>query len=146
MLLRKKWKRGRTVNELVVGEKLQITEKIEDKDLLLYLGLTNDNNPLYVQYDYASETSFKKPIVPTIMLNGLITSAISKYLPGPGAHIIEMHLTYPAPLYHYEIIDITLEILELSTDLNEAYIEVFALNENQKRVMEGLIKVVPPKV
>ena len=66
MLLRKKWKRGRTVNELVVGEKLQITEKIEDKDLLLYLGLTNDNNPLYVQYDYASETSFKKPIVPTI--------------------------------------------------------------------------------
>lgn len=145
-MLRKKWKRGRTVNELVVGEKLQITEKIEDKDLLLYLGLTNDNNPLYVQYDYASETSFKKPIVPTIMLNGLITSAISKYLPGPGAHIIEMHLTYPAPLYHYEIIDITLEILELSTDLNEAYIEVFALNENQKRVMEGLIKVVPPKV
>lgn len=146
MLLRKKWKRGRTVNELVVGEKLQITEKIEDKDLLLYLGLTNDNNPLYVQYDYASETSFKKPIVPTIMLNGLITSAISKYLPGPGAHIIEMHLTYPAPLYHYEIIDITLEILEISTDLNVAYIEVFALNENQKRVMEGLIKVVPPKV
>lgn len=94
MLLRKGMKQGKKINELVVGERLQLTEKIEDKDLLLYLGLTNDNNPLYIQHDYAMDTPFKEPIVPTIMLNGIITSAISKHLPGPGTHIREQNLVY----------------------------------------------------
>lgn len=146
MLLGKKRKRGKTVDELVVGEKLQITEKIEDKDLLLYLGLTNDNNPLYIQHDYASETKYEKPIVPPIMLNGLITSAISKHLPGPGSHIVEMRMTYPEPLYHYEIIDITLEINDLSIEHNEADIKIQAVNEQRKTVMEGVLKTIPPTI
>ncbi len=87
MLLGKKRKLGRQIGEITVGEKLTLTEKIEDKDLLLYLGLTNDANPLYIQHDYASLTPYEKPIVPSIMLTGIITSAVSKYLPGPGSHI-----------------------------------------------------------
>lgn len=83
MLLGKKRKLGRKVESMSVGEKLKLTEKIEDKDLLLYLGLTNDGNPLYIQHDFASQTSYEKPIVPAIMLTGIVTSAISKYLPGP---------------------------------------------------------------
>ena len=70
------------MDEITVGEKLSITEKIEDKDLLLYLGLTNDANPLYIQHDYASQTPYEKPIVPSIMLTGMITTAVTKYLPG----------------------------------------------------------------
>ena len=83
MILGKKRRIGREIEKIVEGEKLKLTE-IEDKELLLYLGLTNDSNPLYIQHDYASQTEFDKPLVPTIMLNGIITSAISKYLPGPG--------------------------------------------------------------
>ncbi|HDV4625024.1 TPA: enoyl-CoA hydratase, partial [Bacillus anthracis] len=40
-MLKKKVQIGRKMDEITVGEKLSITEKIEDKDLLLYLGLTN---------------------------------------------------------------------------------------------------------
>ena len=91
MILGKKRRLGRKIEDITVGEKLKLTEKIEDKDLLLYLGLTNDANPLYIQHDFASQTTYEKPIVPTIMLTGIITSAISKYLPGPGSHIVEQH-------------------------------------------------------
>lgn len=85
MLLGKKRKLGRLIEEIQVGEKLRFSEKIEDKDLLLYLGLTDDNNPLYIQHDYASLTPYEKPIVPPVMLMGMITGAVSKIMPGPGA-------------------------------------------------------------
>ena len=97
-MLRKNGKLGKKLEEIVVGEKLHLTETIEDKDLLLYLGLTNDNNPLYIQHDYAASTPYKKPIVPAIMLNGIITSAISKYMPGPGSHIREQNLKFLDPV------------------------------------------------
>ncbi|MEL4025814.1 MaoC/PaaZ C-terminal domain-containing protein [Lysinibacillus endophyticus] len=144
MLLRKGMKIGKKINELVVGERLQITEKIEDKDLLLYLGLTNDSNPLYIQHDYAAETSYKKPIVPVIMLNGIITSTISKHMPGPGSHIREQHLTYLEPVYHYETIEILFEVQQIDLNLNIVDIYVSAIKDKNVQVIEGIIKVLPP--
>lgn len=44
-------KLGKTIDEIQEGDSLTVTEIIETRDVLLYLGLTNDDNPLYVQYD-----------------------------------------------------------------------------------------------
>lgn len=144
MLLRKGMKIGKKIDEIIVGDRFQITEKIEDKDLLLYLGLTNDSNPLYVQHDYAVETPYKKPLVPIIMLNGIITSAISKHMPGPGSHIREQNLVYLEPVYHYETIEILMEVQQINKLENLVDIYVTAYKEKNTPVIEGIIKVYPP--
>ncbi|MFY3792145.1 enoyl-CoA hydratase [Ureibacillus sp. MALMAid1270] len=144
MLIKKGIKIGKKVDELSVGERLHLIEKIEDKDLLLYLGLTNDSNPLYIQHDYVTDTPYKKPIVPVIMLNGIITSAISKHIPGPGSRIIEQNLVYEEPVYHYETINIVLEVQQIEVSENLVEIHIHATNENHKSVIEGVMKVTPP--
>ena len=146
MLLGKKRKLGRKIEEMSVGEKLKLTEKIEDKDLLLYLGLTNDGNPLYIQHDFASQTVYEKPIVPTIMLTGIVTSAISKYMPGPGSHIVEQFLSFPKPVYHYSTIDFLLQVTSVDVEKNMVEIEVNATNEDGETVIEGKIKSTPPRL
>ena len=144
LLLGKTRKMGRKIEELSIGEKLTITEKMEDKDLLLYLGLTNDNNPLYIQHDYASKTVYEKPIVPPIMLSGVITSAISKYLPGPGSHITKQILTFPTPTYHYSVIEFTFVVKEIHINVNSVIINIIAQNEDDQIVVEGTFHVSPP--
>ncbi|MFC7783009.1 MULTISPECIES: MaoC/PaaZ C-terminal domain-containing protein [unclassified Rossellomorea] len=144
MLLGKKRKLGRKIEEMTIGEKLTLTEKIEDNELLLYLGLTNDANPLYIQHDYASQTPFKKPIVPSIMLTGIITSAVSKYLPGPGSHIVEQNIEFPKPVYHYATVQFLFEVTEVNPDNHLVTINVSATNEESETVINGTIKVCPP--
>lgn len=144
MLLGKKRKLGRQIGEITVGEKLTLTEKIEDKDLLLYLGLTNDANPLYIQHDYASLTPYEKPIVPSIMLTGIITSAVSKYLPGPGSHILKQSLSFPMPVYHYSMIQFFFEVTEVNSSDNRITLHVTAINDKDVTVIEGTITVMPP--
>jgi acyl dehydratase len=144
MLLGKKRKLGREINEMSIGEKLAITETIEDKDLLLYLGLTDDANPLFIQHDYASQTPFKKPIVPSIMLTGMITSAISKYLPGPGSHIAGQEIEFPKPVYHYGTVHLLLEVIEVNMDDHTVMISVEGTNEKDEMVINGKLKVCPP--
>jgi len=144
MLLGKKRKLGRRIEEITVGEKLSLTEKIEDKDLLLYLGLTDDANPLYIQHDYASQTPFEKPIVPSIMLTGMITSAISKYLPGPGSHIVSQNIEFPKPVYHYGTVEFLLEVIEVKPTEHTVVISVVGTNEKNEPVINGKIKVCPP--
>ncbi len=144
MLLGKKRKLGRMIDEITIGEKLSLTEKIEDKDLLLYLGLTDDANPLYIQHDYASQTPFEKPIVPSIMLTGMITSAISKYLPGPGSHILSQEIEFLKPVYHYGTIEFLFEVIDVKSEEHIVVISVIGTNEKKETVINGKIKVCPP--
>ena len=136
---------GKTIDELMIGEKLHITEAITDKDLLLYLGLTNDNNPLYIQHDYANTTQYKKPIVPTILLNGIITSAISKHLPGPGSHIQQQFLTYLTPVYHDETIEFYLQIDDINKADHLVKVTVHGFNEKELSIVSGWVTVKPPQ-
>ncbi|MDR4889208.1 MaoC/PaaZ C-terminal domain-containing protein [Fredinandcohnia sp. QZ13] len=144
MLLGKKRKLGRMIEEMNVGEKLTLTEKIEDKDLLLYLGLTNDANPLYIQHDYASQTPFKKPIVPTVMLTGIISAAVSKYLPGPGSHILKQEIEFLQPLYHYDTVQFLFEVTKIHFHDHTVEITVTALGEDESKAIEGRLLVCPP--
>ncbi|KAB2334200.1 MaoC/PaaZ C-terminal domain-containing protein [Bacillus mesophilum] len=144
MLLGKKRKIGRKIEEISKGEKLTLTEVIEDKDLLLYLGLTNDANPLYIQHDYASQTPYKKPIVPSIMLNGMITSAVSKYLPGPGSHILKQDLDYVKPVYHYASVTFLFEVTAVNTTEHTIQLSVIGTNEENEVVIRGELVVCPP--
>ncbi|HLO10956.1 MAG TPA: MaoC/PaaZ C-terminal domain-containing protein [Pseudoneobacillus sp.] len=144
MLLGKKRKLGRQIEEITVGEKLSLTEKIEDKDLLLYLGLTNDANPLYIQHDYASQTPYQKPIVPSIMLTGIITAAVSKYLPGPGSHVLKQSIEFPKHIYHYGTVQFLFEVTEVNKSAHTIQIHVEGTNESGEIAIVGDLLVCPP--
>ncbi len=146
LILGKKRRVGRKVEDITVGEKLKLTEKIVDKDLLLYLGLTNDGNPLYIQHDFASQTIYEKPIVPTIMLTGIVTSAVSKYLPGPGSHVVAQYLEFPKPVYHYATIEFLLEVTQVDRERHEIIIQIESFNEEKESVVSGTVTVVPPRI
>ncbi len=145
MVLGKKQKIGRTIKQIQVGEKLSLTERIEDKDILLYLGLTNDANPLYIQHDYAAQTTFKKPIVPAIMINGMMTAAISKYLPGPGSHILKQTVAFPKRIYHYSTVEFLFEVVNKNMDEKTITIDVQATDENEESVVQAQFIVCPPQ-
>ncbi|CEG23221.1 (R)-specific enoyl-CoA hydratase [Planococcus massiliensis] len=145
-MLGKKRELGRKIEDLKIGENLQLTETVEDKDLLLYLGLTNDGNPLYIQHDFAAQTAFEKPVVPTIMLTGIITSAISKYLPGPGSYINEQQIKFHRPVYHYSTFHFSLELVKIDVEGNEVTIKVEASDEKGNLLISGTVLVNPPKL
>ncbi len=143
-MISKKRKLGKTVTELTVGDRFSLKTKVEDKDILLYLGLTEDANPLYIQHDYASQTPYKRPLVPTVMLYGIVTSLVSTHLPGPGSHITKHTLTFPEPLYHYEEITTTISVKAINEKHNQIFMDVISYNEKNEVVIEGELEVRPP--
>ncbi len=139
-------KLGKTIDSIEEGETLSLTESIEDNELLLYLGLTNDANPLYIQHDYAKKTEFEKPIVPTVMLIGIITSAVSKHLPGPGSNIVNFSINFIEPVYHYETLTFQLKVIKVDHRKEVIMISVEAVNSKEERVLDAMIMVQPPQL
>ncbi|MCP8617092.1 MaoC/PaaZ C-terminal domain-containing protein [Salirhabdus salicampi] len=143
-MIGKKRKIGRKIQQIQVGDEYEVKRKIEDKDLLLYLALTNDANPLYIQHDYASQTPFKKPVVPSVMLYGLVSSAISMELPGPGSHIVRQQFNYPKPVYHYATITVHIKVTHIDKDNHCITVSVTGIDDEDHTVFNGELDVCPP--
>ncbi|WP_347862596.1 MaoC/PaaZ C-terminal domain-containing protein [Salimicrobium sp. PL1-032A] len=143
-MLGKKRKLGKKIEELNVGDTFETSSEVKDKDLLMYLGLTDDANPLYLQHDYASRTPFERPIVPSIMLQGMLTSAISMQFPGPGSHITYQEIRYPVPVHHYETLDFQLKIEDIKEEEHLIHLQVKGMNGSGEEVLSGTFHVSPP--
>lgn len=143
-MLGKKRKLGKKIKDLKVGDSFTTSSTIEDRDLLMFLGLTDDANPLYIQHDYASQTPFKKPIVPTVMVFGMISSIVSMHLPGPGSHIVKQNLTYPKPVYHYAEIRFNVEVTDVHVSDHTVELNVIGFDEEGDEVVHGALTVHPP--
>jgi 3-hydroxybutyryl-CoA dehydratase len=143
-MLGKKRKLGKKINELQIGDCYRASHTMEDKELLLYLGLTNDANPLYIQHDYASQTPYKRPLVPSVMLFGMVSSMVSMHLPGPGSHIIHHEMTFPKAVNHYSEIKFALEVISIDQGNHHVMISVTAFNDKGDEVIRGTLRVCPP--
>ena len=139
-------KLGKKIDEIEEGDSLSLTESIEDSQLLLYLGLTNDANPLYIQHDYTQKTEYQRPIVPSVMLMGIITSAISKHLPGPGSHVVNFSVNFIEPVFHYETLTFDFEVIKVDKMKDVVTISVEAVNTQEDRVLDAVVMVQPPKI
>ncbi|KZE39828.1 enoyl-CoA hydratase [Bhargavaea cecembensis] len=145
MLFNRRRVRIRPAEELTEGESLKIVEKMDDRDLLLYLGLTNDSNPLYIQHDFTAAAGYDRPIVPVVMLNGIVSSAVSKHLPGPGSRVLEQRFRFPEAAWHGSTVTFDLTVINVDLFARTALIRVEAADEENRSVMTGeLVAEVAP--
>ncbi|WP_042223253.1 MaoC/PaaZ C-terminal domain-containing protein [Oceanobacillus manasiensis] len=143
-MLGKKRKLGMMMKDIKIGETYQAIKVIEDKELLLYLGLTNDANPLYIQHDYASQTPYKAPVVPSVLLFGMISSIVSMHLPGPGSHITQHEMTFPKPVLHQSEVRFNLEVIAIDERDHTVSINVTGYDMDGDTVIVGKLQVCPP--
>lgn len=143
-MLGRKRKLGKQIKDIRTGDTFTTSSTIEDRDLLMYLGLTDDANPLYIQHDYASQTPFKKPLVPSVMVFGMISSIVSMHLPGPGSHIVEHTISYPKPVYHYGEVRFTIEVTDVNRTDHLVELSVIGYDEEGDIVVKGKVTAHPP--
>ena len=101
---------------------------------------------LYISNMIMPKTEYEKPIVPSIMLMGIITSAISKHLPGPGSHVVNFSVNFVEPVFHYETLTFQLEVIKVDKMKDVITISVEAVNEQENRVLDAVVMVQPPQV
>ncbi|GAJ25217.1 MaoC like domain protein [Liquorilactobacillus sucicola DSM 21376 = JCM 15457] len=138
-------RKGKTIDEIAEGDSLTVNESLSDRDILLYLGMTNDNNPLYIQNEYAREIGYKGPVVPPVLLTGIITSSISKLLPGPGSEVVNLSVNFMLPVYHDENVTFIFEVIKVDTMKEVITLSVTGTKNEDDRVVDAIVMVKPPR-
>ena len=137
--------RGKTFNELQMGEAAEFSKTISESDVYLFAGISGDFNPAHINEPYARQTAFKSRIAHGMLAAGLVSTVVGTRLPGPGTIYMKQNLTFLAPVYIGDTITARAEVMELIQEKKRVRLKTTCVNQDGKTVLEGEALVSPPR-
>ncbi len=76
---------GLFFEDLKVGQTAIYARTITETDIVLFAGITGDNNPVHINEEFAAKTMFSGRIAHGMLTASFISTVLGVKLPGPGA-------------------------------------------------------------
>ena len=89
---------GYYLEDLAVGMSASHAKTVTETDVVLFAGLTGDNNPVHCNEVFAAKTQFGSRIAHGMFCAGLISCVAGTRLPGPGCIYLSQSLKFKAPV------------------------------------------------
>jgi 3-hydroxybutyryl-CoA dehydratase len=137
--------KGKTIDELAVGQTASFTKTVSESDVYLFAGITGDFNPAHVNETYAKNTAFKTRIAHGMLSAGLISNVLGNQLPGPGTIYMQQQLNFRAPVAIGDTITATIEVIEILREKKRVRLKTVCTNQNDVVVLDGEALISPPR-
>ncbi|MBL8536133.1 MAG: MaoC family dehydratase [Hyphomonadaceae bacterium] len=128
--------------DLAVGMRECYIKTVKASDVVGFAEISGDRNPIHLSEHFAAKTPFGGRIAHGLYTASLISAVIGTRLPGPGAIYMSQTLRFLAPVRIGDIVEASVEIVELSEKGNRAKLKC-ECRVGETLVLEGeaLVKI-----
>ncbi|MDO4778053.1 MAG: MaoC family dehydratase [Tissierellia bacterium] len=137
--------RGKTVDQIKVGDVETFTKTITETDVYLFGGITGDLNPAHTDQVASSQTMFKGRIVHGMFTASMVSTILGMYLPGPGTIFLSQETKFLKPVRFNDTITAKITAVEVKTEKNIVVFESECTNQDGEKVLVGKATVMPPR-
>lgn len=136
--------KGKTMDQIKIGDSASFTKTITESDVYTYAGITGDLNPAHINEVEAEKGIFKTRVAHGMLTAGLVSAVLGMQLPGPGTIYLGQELKFTKPVYFGDTITAKVEVAEI---VKEKILKLKTTCTNQKGevVLEGVASVMPPR-
>ncbi|QZA80429.1 MaoC family dehydratase [Deefgea piscis] len=106
----------RFLNQIAVGDSDEFRKTLTETDVVLFAGLSGDNNPMHIDEEFASQTQFAGRIAHGMLTASLISTVIGTKLPGPGCIYMGQNLRFVKPVRIGDTVTARVTVLEVLLD------------------------------
>ncbi len=89
---------GYFIEDLSVGMNALYAKTITETDIVIFAGISGDNNPLHLNEEFARESMFKGRIAHGMLTAVFISTVLGTKLPGPGCIYLNQEVKFLAPV------------------------------------------------
>lgn len=137
--------KGKTINEIQLGESAEFTKTISESDIYLFAGITGDLNPAHINEEEASKTRFGGRIAHGMLVSSFISTVLGMYLPGPGTIYLSQEVKFTAPVKIGDTITARAEVIDLDTGKRKVTLKTTVTKQDGVVAVEGQAVVLAPK-
>lgn len=133
---------GYDIEDLSIGMSATFSKTITEADIVLFAGVSGDNNALHINQEYAKTTPFAGRIAHGMLTASVISAAVANKLPGPGAIYMSQNLVFRAPVQPGDTVHATVTVQQIVAGRNRVTLQTNC-TVNGRTVIEGeaLVKV-----
>ena len=122
-------------DDMNIGDVATFTKTITETDIILWVGLTGDMNPIHIDKEYSKTTRFGDVIVPGVMVLGLISNTITTAT--FGNVYANQSIKFLKPVYIGDTITATATIIEKLEAKHMVKLETKCVNQKGELIMIG---------
>jgi 3-hydroxybutyryl-CoA dehydratase len=89
---------GYDIEDLRPGLSATFSKTITEADIVLFAGVSGDNNAVHVNQEFAETTAFGGRIAHGFLTASVISAAVANRLPGPGTIYLGQQMRFRAPV------------------------------------------------
>lgn len=124
-----------------IGQTARLQRIFNEEDLDQYNQLTKDFHPIYQHHEDSWKKYFTQPIIPALLVEGLIIQVISDKLPGSACVLLQKELIYYHPAHMGDMITAELTIIDINQERNWITQKVICFNQNGTEIIKGQIVI-----
>jgi 3-hydroxybutyryl-CoA dehydratase len=109
---------------------------LTETDVILFAGISGDNNPMHIDEEYAANTRFGGRIAHGMLSASLISTVIGTRLPGPGAIYMGQNLKFLKPVKIGDTVTALVTVLEVLQDKQRVRLQTECWVKGEK-VIDG---------
>ncbi|HMO18046.1 MAG TPA: SDR family oxidoreductase [Oligoflexia bacterium] len=128
-------------DEIKTGDTAQISHTITEKDIDRFIDLTGDDNKIHTDKDFASRTSFKKPVAHGMLSASFISTIIGTKIPGDGALWLSQSLEFILPVRIDDTILVNAKVISRDERNKIIELETEIFNQHKQKVITGKSRV-----
>ena len=122
-------------DDIHVGDVETFTKTMTSTDVVLWVGLTGDMNPVHSDHEYAATTRFKDVIVPGLMVAGLISTVMTQST--FGNVYSGQTLKFLKPVYVGDTITAVATVVDKLEEKHRVVIKTECFNQRDELVITG---------
>ena len=123
--------------EIQVGDSGQVTKTVTETDVILYAGITGDNNPVHINDIEAKASRFGQRLVHGMLTAGFISAVLGTCLPGRGAIYMGQTLKFLRPVHIGDTVTAIGEVIAKNEEKRQITMHTTVVNQDGKMVIDG---------
>jgi len=135
---------GKFFEDLSVGDSAEMTFPVTEKVIETFAEVSQDDNPVHLDEDFAKTTQFGTRIAHGMLSAGFISAVIGTKLPGYGSIYLSQTMRFRRPVKIGDEVTVRATITALDAEKGRATVETVAL-VGGKPVVDGEALVMPPR-
>lgn len=101
---------GYDIEDLHEGMTASFAKTITEADIVLFAGVSGDNNAIHINEEFAAGTPFGGRIAHGFLTASVISAAIANRLPGPGTVYLSQQMAFRAPVRPGDTVHATVSV------------------------------------
>jgi 3-hydroxybutyryl-CoA dehydratase len=114
---------GYDIEDLRVGMSASYAKTITEADIVLFAGVSGDNNAVHTNEEFAASTPFGGRIAHGFLTASVISAAVANRLPGPGTVYLSQQMRFLAPVRPGDTVKATVTVKSINAEKARAVLE-----------------------